>query len=156
MPLKSQNSNQRDISAKLIAPYIKSVFSRLAAIDSTYSVLNKFVGTINYFFSRKRIAYSLSQGFSIVNDKGDALNEQHLSSGEQQLLLMFCYALTARDKPSVFMIDEPEISLNIKWQRQLLRSLMDITAGSEIQFVFASHSLELIAQHRSSVVKLDN
>ena len=69
---------------------------------------------------------------------------------------MFCYALTAGDNPSVFMIDEPELSLNVKWQRQLLQSLMEVTSGSNIQFIFASHSMELIAQHRNRVVKLEN
>ena len=96
----------------------------------------------------------MSRGFSIANDVGDELEASQLSSGEQQLLLMFCYAFTAQDQPSVFIVDEPEISLNIKWQRQLLRALAEITHGTETQFIFASHSLELIAQHRNSVVEI--
>jgi predicted ATP-binding protein involved in virulence len=54
------------------------------------------------------------------------------------------------------MIDEPEISLNVKWQRQLVQSLLSITDGASIQFIFASHSMELLAQHRNRVVKLLN
>ncbi|HAV1455310.1 TPA: ATP-binding protein, partial [Enterobacter hormaechei subsp. steigerwaltii] len=56
----------------------------------------------------------------------------------------------------IFMIDEPEISLNIKWQRIIINSLLDITDGANIQFIFASHSLEIISQHRHRVVKLEN
>jgi predicted ATP-binding protein involved in virulence len=52
------------------------------------------------------------------------------------------------------MIDEPEISLNIKWQRQLIQSLLDVTKGSNIQFIFASHSMELLTPHRDRVVRL--
>ena len=104
----------------------------------------------------KTISFKLSQGFSLQNRLGVPLAPAQLSSGEQQLLLLFCYVLTARDNPTIFMIDEPEISLNIKWQRQLVKFLLDITEGASIQFVFASHSMELLAQHRSRVVKLEN
>ena len=54
------------------------------------------------------------------------------------------------------MIDEPEISLNIKWQRIIINSLLDITNEANIQFIFASHSLEIISQHRNRVAKLEN
>lgn len=53
------------------------------------------------------------------------------------------------------MIDEPEISLNIKWQRRLVQSLLDIAKGANTQFIFASHSMELLAQHRERVVRLE-
>ena len=144
----------RGISAKLIDPYVRSVLSRLEAIDPVYKSLDKFIREINSFLTRKELRFSLPNGFAIFNNVGDELEAAQLSSGEQQLLLMFCYAFTAQDQPSVFIVDEPEISLNIKWQRQLLRALSEVTEGSETQFIFASHSLELIAQHRSSVVEI--
>ncbi|HBQ5356609.1 TPA: ATP-binding protein, partial [Klebsiella pneumoniae] len=94
--------------------------------------------------------------FYIKNRFEEKLSASQLSSGEQQLLLLFCNVLVARDKPSLFIIDEPEISLNIKWQRKLIQYLLDITKDTSIQFMFASHSLEIISQHRSRVVKLVN
>lgn len=153
--LKSSSNEQRELSSELIKPYIESVSSRLEALDQIYETLDRFVKNINSFLTGKRLVYKLTQGFSILTSTGK-LEPSQLSSGEQQLILMFCYALTARDRPSVFMIDEPEISLNVKWQRQLLQSLTEITAGSDIQFILASHSLELISQHRDRVVKLEN
>lgn len=152
--LTSGPEQGRSISAKLVDPYVRSVLSRLEAIDPVFRTLDEFITQINSFLTRKEMTFSMSRGFSVVNDVGDELEASQLSSGEQQLLLMFCYALTAQDQPSVFMVDEPEISLNIKWQRQLLRALAKITHGTETQFIFASHSLELIAQHRSSVVEI--
>ena len=151
----SSGANQgRNISAKLVDPYVRSVLSRLEAIDPIYERLDRFRKLVNSFLAEKEVSFSMSSGFFIVNKSGDKLEVAQLSSGEQQLLLLFCYALTTQDQPSVFMVDEPEISLNIKWQRQLLAALNEITRGTETQFVFASHSFEIIAQHRSSVVKL--
>jgi ABC-type Mn2+/Zn2+ transport system ATPase subunit len=152
--LTSGPDQGRAISAKLIDPYVRSVLSRLEAIDPIYQKLDEFIRQINTFLTRKSLTFSMSKGFLITDAAGDDLEAAQLSSGEQQLLLMFCYALTAQDQPSVFIVDEPEISLNIKWQRQLLRALNQVTQGTETQFIFASHSLELIAQHRDSVVKI--
>ena len=50
--------------------------------------------------------------------------------------------------------DEPEISLNVKWQRRLVRALLDCIRGSRVQLVFATHSIELLAQHKTNVIKL--
>lgn len=152
--LSARAKKTSTLAAELIKPYIKSLEGRLEAVEPIYQLIDRFVNIVNSLLSDKSISFKLSQGFVIENRLGSPLTPAQLSSGEQQLLLLFCYVLTARDKPSVFMIDEPEISLNIKWQRQLVQSLLDITDGATIQFIFASHSMELITQHRNRVVKL--
>ena len=154
--LSGRSTKKTELAVELLKPYIKSVEGRLEAVDPLYQLIDRFVSIVNGLLSDKTISFKLSQGFNIQNRLGVPLKPAQLSSGEQQLLLLFCYVLTARDTPTVFMIDEPEISLNIKWQRQLVQSLLDITQGASIQFVFASHSMELLAQHRSKVVKLEN
>lgn len=154
--LSNNSISQRALSAELLKPYIESLDGRLDAVRSIYKILDKFISTINDLLTDKEISFHLSQGFSIINKFGEQLQPAQLSSGEQQLLLLFCYVLVARDFSSIFMIDEPEISLNIKWQRTIIQSLLDITDGANIQFIFASHSLEIISQHRNRVVKLVN
>lgn len=152
--LGARAKRKSTLAAELLIPYIRSLERRLDAVEPIYRTIDRFVTIVNGFLSDKTLSFQLSQGFSIKNRLGSSLTPAQLSSGEQQLLLLFCYVLTARDQPSVFMIDEPEISLNIKWQRQLIQSLLDITEGATIQFIFASHSMELLAQHRSRVVKV--
>ncbi len=155
--LNSRSKSKKRLAAELLIPYIESLHSRLAALDPIYQLIEKFVTTINQNYLRdKYITYKVSQGFSIYSAKNEPLDARHLSSGEQQLMLLFCYVLSGRDKPCVFMIDEPEISLNVKWQRQLVQSLLDITKESRIQFIFASHSMELLAQHRDRVVPMQS
>lgn len=154
--LRSETETQGNLAAGLLKPYIESLEKRLEAVEPIYQVIDTFVTTVNGFLRDKELRYKLSEGFGIWNRLGNQLSPAQLSSGEQQLLLLFCYVLTARDDPSVFMIDEPEISLNIKWQRALVKSLLLITSGSDIQFVFASHSMELLSQHQDRVVQLLN
>ncbi|WP_146055604.1 AAA family ATPase, partial [Streptomyces malaysiensis] len=57
-------------------------------------------------------------------------------------------------RPTIFVIDEPEISLNVKWQRSLVDALLGCAKGSEIQLILASHSIELLTAHREQVVRL--
>ena len=152
--LNNCEDNKGNLAAELLKPYIKSLEGRLQALEPIYKIVDRFVTIVNTFLGDKSLSFKLSQGFVIRNKLGYVLSADQLSSGEQQLLLLLCYVLTARDMPSVFMIDEPEISLNIKWQRQLVQSLLDITDGANIQFIFASHSMELLSQHRNRVVKL--
>ncbi len=142
------------LAASLLRPYVESTEGRLNALEPIYNITDRFVSTVNNFLTDKTITYTLTHGLAVHNRLQKELAAGQLSSGEQQLLLLFCYVLTARDQPSVFMIDEPEISLNIKWQRQLVQALLDITQDAKIQFVLASHSMELLAQHRDRVVKL--
>ena len=51
---------------------------------------------------------------------------------------------------------DTEISLNVKWQRKLIRSLINLTRESPVQFIFATHSMELLTQYRNNVLRLNN
>ncbi len=49
-----------------------------------------------------------------------------------------------------------EISLNIKWQRKLVDSLLSLAEDSDVQFVMATHLVELLTRHKESVVRLED
>lgn len=137
----------------VLEPFIDGQRARISALENIYEITHKFVSTLNDFYKGKRVLLDLGKGMSIVNDyDGGVLDPTHLSSGEQQLLLLFCHTLVSRARPSIFIIDEPEISLNVKWQRKLVQKLLDVSQGSNTQFIFASHSIELLTQHRDKVV----
>jgi ABC-type microcin C transport system duplicated ATPase subunit YejF len=155
--LLDSSYTKEDLAVNLLEPYITSLESRHSAIAEIFHTIDRFISILNSFFSGKSITYDTSRGFVIRNEKtGRDLNPSMLSSGEQQLLLLFCYVLLSTDQPSVFIIDEPEISLNIKWQRKLVQSLLDVAQAGNVQFILASHSMELLAQHRRRVVPIVN
>lgn len=154
--LNHESQIESNILHKILIPYIESTGSRLKALFPIYQIVDIFVKIVNDFLNDKRLVYTLSHGFSVKNKLNIELEPAQLSSGEQQLLLLFFYVLTCRDQQSVFMIDEPEISLNVKWQRLLIQSLLEITQDANIQFIFASHSIELLSQHHHRVVTLTN
>lgn len=148
--------NKSKIIYNIMKPYTESFEARLKALSELYSAVETFVDTLNGFFLNKRIEFNLRNGFKIQAENGDRISPSWLSSGEKQILLLFCNTLASKDQAAIFIIDEPEISLNIKWQRRLVQSLLRCIEGSPVQFVLATHSIELLAQHRSSVVMLQN
>lgn len=154
--LSTENEDALFITADILSTYIESLESRLDAVSPIYSILDNFISIVNGLLKDKKIGFRLGHGFYIENMNDEPLLASQLSSGEQQLLLLFCYVIVARDQPSIFMIDEPEISLNIKWQRKLVQTLLDITDGENVQFIFASHSMELLSQHRDKVIVMIN
>ncbi|GAA6619211.1 AAA family ATPase [Scytonema sp. NUACC26] len=144
------------IISSILKPYLDSIAARFNALQHTKDLLSLFENTINKFFHDKYIRLHIKDGIRIVTDTGQELFSEMLSSGEKQLLLLFCNTLTARDKATIFIIDEPEISLNVKWQRQLIRALLELTKDSQIQFIVATHSIELLSQYKNNVIKLAN
>ncbi|WP_207284353.1 ATP-binding protein [Pseudomonas sp. FW300-N2A2] len=81
----------------------------------------------------------------IKHESSQLLKFSDLSSGEQQVLLLFAKIIASAGPDKVLLIDEPEISLHVSWQ-QLLPTLFSLTAGQlRCRLVIATHSPTLIA-----------
>jgi energy-coupling factor transporter ATP-binding protein EcfA2 len=144
------------VIARVLQPYIDSISARLNALASVQEVIETFVRLLNEFYAGKSASFDLKNGLVLRQPNKKKLPLGALSSGEKQLLLLFCATISARAQATIFVIDEPELSLNVKWQRQLLESLLALVKGSNVQFVIATHSIELLAGHRESIVRLDS
>lgn len=157
--IRGSKGNRLNLINSILEPHLEGLKARLDSIDPLYELTNTFVVNINKFFRDKKLTYDVRNGFKIfVSSEGGGSQEIlpiQLSSGEQQLVLLFCYVLVARDSSTIFIIDEPEISLNIVWQRMLISSLLELAKGSEIQLIFASHSMEILSKHRDRVITME-
>jgi ABC-type cobalamin/Fe3+-siderophores transport system ATPase subunit len=140
----------------VLDPYINSLRARLDALEPLHTAIDSFVSIVNSFYRDKSVQFDLQKGIRLQTSSGEELALASLSSGERQLLLLFCNVLVAIDRKSIFMIDEPELSLNIKWQRQLIDKLLDFTRNSSMQFIMATHSFELFSDHRGHVLSLSD
>jgi energy-coupling factor transporter ATP-binding protein EcfA2 len=141
---------------KILLPYIDSLNARFSALQPVTVVIETFLNLLNDLFKHKSVTFSPTDGFVIYGPISDIpLDTDQLSSGEQQLLLMFCYLLISNGTNSIFMIDEPEISLNVKWQRELIDAMRKITNNSQTQIIMATHSIELLSQYSDMVIPLD-
>jgi predicted ATPase len=67
--------------------------------------------------------------------------------------LVFC---EQNDEPTVFVIDEPELSLHISWQEKFVKAITE--ASPSTQFILATHSPAIISklEYEKSCVYLKN
>ena len=77
-----------------------------------------------------------------------------MSSGEKQIVTFFAYLVFGLEttNQSIFIVDEPELSLHLKWQRQFVDAIMEI--NNNVQLIFATHAPEIVGRNRSKAVKL--
>ena len=85
-------------------------------------------------------------------DAASAVNSDALSAGEKQMLSFIAY--NAFYNNSIVIIDEPELSLHVDWQRQLFPMLMSQQATN--QFVIATHSPFIYSKYPDKEIQLDS
>lgn len=73
---------------------------------------------------------------------GESLTPYQLSSGEKQLLIILLTVLVEDNLPYVLFMDEPEVSLHIEWQKQLLDLVTELNAN--VQVIMTTHSPAVI------------
>ena len=152
--LKKIPAETTTIMYSVLKPYVDGTTARIDALEEVKDLIVAFIDGTSEFYVDKKVSFDISNGLRIYEKNGKILDPSLLSSGEKQLLLLFCNTIAARGRSGVFIIDEPEISLNVKWQRKLVDSLLKLVGEADVQFLLATHSIELLARHRENVVKL--
>lgn len=148
---------KQGILSEILSPYVSGLASRIEAQEETFRLISRFSDRLNSFFVDKSVSLDATEGLKLFAEPGHhPLEKSMLSSGEKQLLTLLCNAMATRDVSSIFIIDEPELSLNVTWQRKLIQTLLECVEGSSGQFLMASHSVELFAHYRTYVSRLDS
>ncbi len=73
---------------------------------------------------------------NFYNDQELSLND--LSSGEKQIVAIFCKLYIQNDKNYIVLIDEPELSLAMAWQQMFLKDILE--SPSCAQLIAITHS----------------
>jgi energy-coupling factor transporter ATP-binding protein EcfA2 len=141
---------------QILTPYFDSVQARVDGLRDIAKRLGTLVSMMNKFYQNKIVKVDAVHGIKILAHGGEPIPVEVLSSGEKHLLMLMCNILVGTSERSLFLVDEPELSLNVKWQRMLVDSLLDLSSGSPVQFFMATHSIELLAEHKSSTLRLKN
>ncbi|NIJ67651.1 ATP-binding protein [Xanthomonas sp. 60] len=107
-----------------------------------YEPVKNFLESINGFLrdSRKSVSVDSLGKLKVLQD-GAEISLPNMSSGEKQLLILLAHAWFARSDKGVVIVDEPEISLHLRWQERLVD---EISRGSGSQMIFATHSPEIV------------
>lgn len=117
--------------------------------------LELFVEIINKRFLFKRVEISSNEGL-IIRDKHTEkeIDLLKLSSGEKETIVLFYNLLFEISSGEILLIDEPEISLHIAWQRMFINDLKKIAELRNLTILVATHSPQMISGNRNIQIDL--
>lgn len=156
------------IKEKQINELLKIFNREQQEISGAYERIERYLETVNRFFrdSGKILMFSpeaLDFGFKLVAENGGDGKEgagrtklrplKDLSSGERQVLIVLTYLAFLTGDKSIFVIDEPELSLHMKWQKELPKAILDLRP-KDCQVIIATHSPEIAGRMKGNAVLL--
>lgn len=111
------------------------------SIEQAMVPINSFLDTITRLLSKGKSLQLSDNELQVLLADGRSLPIAQLSSGEKHLIKILLYSMTAG--PNTVLIDEPELSLHIDWQRSFIQTIRSL--NTDCQLILASHSPEVMA-----------
>ncbi|CAI7624671.1 unnamed protein product [Penicillium discolor] len=148
------NNRQLPIVHLILKPYLDSLADQINSLAPAYQLIDTYVKGVNRFLDRKELQFTAPRGIRLVGRDGKSLHPEGLSSGERHLLLLLSQAVLATSDSPLVIVDEPELSLGLEWQRDLLSELLRCSQSGNVQFLIASHSVQIMgAVPREDIVQ---
>lgn len=129
--------------------YFDDFTEKYKVFQNLISKLDLFTKIINSRLTFKQIRITRDNGFEIVDNDNPkkVLQLSQLSSGEKQEIVLFYDLIFNTKEKLLLLIDEPEISLHIAWQKKFLDDLLEVSQQIELQIIVATHSPQVISNH---------
>ena len=153
--MKGKRRSDMEVNDLYLAHYFSRLMSASADISSQETEVSAFVDVCNaYLNPGKSMVYDDTKfTVSIIDDRGRNIDLSMLSSGEKQVVSLFSHLYLDDSDNQIVIIDEPELSLSVPWQK---RFLTDILGSRHCSFVLSVTHSPFIYQNslKSSAVDL--
>jgi len=106
-----------------------------ASVQRFYDLIDRLYGQTDKTIIRD------ADGIRFMQE-GDILTTRQLSSGEKQMMLILLTVLLEDCQPYVLFMDEPEVSLHVDWQQELVTIITEL--NPQIQLILTTHSPAVI------------
>ncbi len=138
---------QHDLLSNLLSKMINELNNEQEILNSINNLIEVFNDHIS---DLKKLIVNAEEAYIQLKSGRHSLNE--LSSGERHLLAFLTLFIIEGKERNFLMIDEPEISLNVKWQRHLLPLLNKLAPKTQI--IVASHSPSIAKSNTNFLVEM--
>lgn len=142
--------------------YWKLLETRKSTRELEFKPIVDFEGAVNTFLDGKELKIGADAELTerriaragekvrIYPEHGKSYPLRALSSGERQIATMLFAASRSSLTPGTLLIDEPELSLHVDWQRHILKELKNQNFGRQI--IACTHSPEVGADHKKNII----
>lgn len=143
--------------SKALLVYLNDLEEKLGVFDDLLQKLELFTNILNNRrFTFKSIKINKKKGFIFETTTGQELDLNRLSSGEQHEVVLLYELIFNTQNSTMVLIDEPEISLHITWQKEFINDLLKIIDIQNFQVVIATHSPSIINDRWDFVYNLES
>jgi predicted ATP-binding protein involved in virulence len=130
---------------RAIALYLSDSVKKYEVLEPFADKLLLFLDIVNTKFNpTKSVQIGGREGIRIGLANGGEIHPQLLSSGEQHEIVLLFDLIFFSDPGTLVLIDEPEISLHIDWQKKFLSDVEAIGKAADLKFLLATHSPAII------------
>jgi predicted ATP-binding protein involved in virulence len=137
-------------AANVLSVYRRSLMDQVKIQRREFSPISRYVSSVNEFLEGKCIRILPPKNrpsetrVAVEFPDHSTIGLRALSSGEREILSML-YAASHAGSGHVVLIDEPELSLHIDWQRMLIRKMAEQLGRRQI--IVCTHSPMIGAEY---------
>lgn len=140
--------------AAVLSVYVVDTKTKLDFLSRLLARITLFKELIDERFAPKSISVDRESGFTVRRGTEVVVPLEKLSSGEQHQLVLFFELLFELKENALILIDEPELSLHVAWQKKFIPDLQRILSLNKFDVLLATHSPQLIGRWTDLVVEL--
>lgn len=157
---------QYDDYDKIVVYFYQMLIERYEHMKKIEEPLEAFIYACNKYLTNKKIQYSPNNyRYEVVLEQGNDVKKRiidlnHLSSGEKQLVALFSYIYLSNQDKCMVIIDEPELSLSVEWQQNILEDVKrsgkcgSLIVATQSPFVY-NNSLRPLARSLDSFLTME-
>lgn len=149
-------SDQDDSTHRILEIYDETLAQRTRNLDDAYRRVRQYIDSVNAFLHGKQLVTAThdvetTPGLQIRHDDNTLSPLETLSSGERQIAGLI-YSASQVAKGNIVLVDEPELSLHIDWQRQVLRAMLQQLPSK--QLIVCTHSPIIGSDYLDNMIEL--
>lgn len=153
------DDQSKRIAERVLKIYREALKKVITVQEDSFRTIEKYLNAVNSFLEGKNIEIILADqsrrkpSVGIKFDEGTPKTipgiRRALSSGEREIVTLI-YAATHMSKQQIVLIDEPEISLHVDWQRHLLQKMSEQLGNRQI--IVCTHSPVIGADYEEQII----
>lgn len=146
----------KDEHSKALKVYFDDFDKKYSVYEKHILMCDLYTQIVNERLSFKRVSISKEKGLSVydIDNKMELVDLNKLSSGEKQEIVLFFELIFDTPNDILLLIDEPEISLHISWQKMFIDDLLKIAKFKNFKIILATHSPQIISNHWDNQIDL--
>ncbi|OBG68946.1 MULTISPECIES: AAA family ATPase [unclassified Mycobacterium] len=143
VPLPVRKLN--DWELRVLNTYLDDTDDKLETFDHVAARVSLLEEIVHRRFFNKTLRVNIREGIVVTRDSdGRIIPPSKLSSGEQHELVLMYDLLFNVPQGALVLVDEPEISLHVAWQKSFIQDIDRIAQLADLRFMIATHSPQII------------